>query len=446
MIEILVDTLSEPSARGLADAFSRAVRDGAVLPGQRLPSIRATAKALQLSPTTVSAAWRLLQQANMIVTDGARGTVVAGGTGQGPVRFGNAIQDKINFATNLSSGLPDPLLLPDLAPSLRRLGRGNTVESFLAAPIIPELDALLRTTWPNEPDHLTIADGVTDALDLITMTLLQYGDRVAVENPTYPPLLDLLDSIGAKAVPLALDDEGPTSESVAAAAAAGVRVVFLQARAHDPLGIGLSESRAKALTQILNERDLVIVELDLWGVLSSEPLVSLSSSLATKTIHLRGYSDSHGPDLRLAALGGPAALMERLIKRRHLGQGWTSRLLQRLLLDLLTHAEPAKVVGKARKTYRERRRALTNELVKRGIAIVGDDGPTVWVPVENETVALMILASQGIGVAPGSPHLVEPASHDHIAITISRLAPEDAGEIASAVAMAARPAALGVTR
>ena len=382
----------------------------------------------------------------MIVTDGARGTVVAGGTGRGPVRFGNTIQHKINFATNLSSGLPDPLLLPDLAPSLRRLGHVNDIEGFLAAPIIPELDALLRTSWPNEPDHLTISDGVTDALDLITMTLLRYGDRVAVENPTYPPLLDLLDSIGAKTFALTMDDGGPTPESVAAAAAAGARVVFLQTRAHDPLGIGVSQIRVSALSKILNERDIVVVELDLWGLLSSGPMFSLSVPLASKTIHLRGYSDSHGPDLRLAALGGPAELMERLIKRRHLGQGWTSRLLQRLLLDLLTHAEPAKVVDKARKTYQERRQALIGELAKRGIAIAGGDGPTVWVPVENETVALMILASQGIGVAPGSPHLVEKTSSDHIAITITRLATEDAVAIAAAVTMAAHPAALDAAR
>ncbi|MGP3533307.1 aminotransferase class I/II-fold pyridoxal phosphate-dependent enzyme [Microbacterium sp. RD1] len=446
MIEILVGSITEMSARGLADAFSRAVRDGTIKPDQRVPSIRSTATALGLSPTTVSAAWRLLQQANLIYTDGARGTIVAGGTGQGPVRFGSAIQYKAEFAVNLSTGLPDPDLLPDLAPSLNRVGRPGAVEGFLAAPIVPELDRELRTDWPNDPELITIADGVTDALDLITMTFLRFGDRVAVENPTYPPLLDLLDSIGARAIPLKLDAEGVTGDSVAAAVEAGARAIFLQCRAHDPIGVGLSPRRAKDLARLLRGREVMVFELDLWGPLSPEPLVSVSAYLPDQAVYLRGFSDAYGPDLRLAALGGPSSLMGPLIGRRHLGQGWTSRLLQRLLLDLLTQDGPQRAVERARDVYRERRQALVAELQKHGISVLGDDGPMVWVPVQNESAALMVLASQGIGVAPGSPYLTRPEVSSHIAVTTAVLRPDDAPGIAAAIARAARPATIGPAR
>ena len=443
MIEVLATRMSDRSARGLADAFSRAVRDGQILPGQRLPSIRSTAKSLGLSPTTVSAAWRLLQRANLIHTDGARGTVVASGAGQGPVRYGRATQYQASFATNLSSGLPDPRLLPHLGPSLRRIGNGEVLESFLASPILAELEECLRSDWPTTPDRITITDGATDALDLITMTFLQFGDRVAVENPSYPPLLDLLDAIGARSVPLDLDAYGPTTESVSAAVEAGARAVFIQPRAHNPAGVCLNDERASRLATVLRQHEALVVEFDLYGAISSAPLVSLSPRLGDKTIHIRGFSASHGPDLRLAAVGGPSALLEPLIRRRHLGQGWTSRLLQRLLLDLLTEDEPRQKVERARSAYRDRRRALCDHLARFNIAVMGSDGLTAWVPVENEAVALMILASQGIGVAPGSPYLVKPELGDHIAITVGLLPPEETPHIAAAVGSAAQPRTIG---
>ncbi|WP_165949188.1 hypothetical protein [Kribbella turkmenica] len=69
-----------------------------------------------------------------------------------------------------------------------------------------------------------------------------------------------------------------------------------------------------------------MVEFDLGGGIATTPIVSLGARVPDKTVHIREYSESHGPGLRLAAVGGPVAVMEQLIRRRHLGQGWTSRL------------------------------------------------------------------------------------------------------------------------
>ncbi|WP_165949190.1 GntR family transcriptional regulator [Kribbella turkmenica] len=76
-------------------------RAGTVVPGERLPSIRTVARGLNLSPTTVSAAWRLLARANLIHPDGARGTVVAEGAGQGPVRHRRALLYEAKFEVDL---------------------------------------------------------------------------------------------------------------------------------------------------------------------------------------------------------------------------------------------------------------------------------------------------------------------------------------------------------
>lgn len=443
MIEAVKEELTELSARGLADAFSRAVRAGAVVPGQRLPSIRAVARDLGLSPTTVSAAWRLLARANLIHSDGARGTVVTDGAGRGPARHRRALQYQARFETDLSTGLPDPTLLPDLGPSLRRVPHGGSLDSFLAEPIVPELRDHLLEDWPTPAQILTMADGATDALDLIAMTFLQYGDRVAVEHPCYPPMLDLLEAAGARIVPLEMDAGGPTVDSLSEAIDARVCAVFLQPRAQNPTGVTLDAERAERLARVLRGNDVLVVEFDLSSDIASTPLHTVGRHVAEMTIHIRAFSESHGPDLRLAAVGGPAELLEPVISRRHIGQGWTSRLLQRLLLDMLTHEEPKRQVAAARAEYARRRRTLVAELGRQGVAVGGADGIIVWVPVENEAAALMLLSSHGIGVAPGGPYLLRPDAAPHLAVTAGLLPEEHAPDIAAVLARSATPSRPG---
>src|SRR5665647_1851133 len=91
-ISAIEERLELPSARGLAQAVSRAVRDGALAPGAKLPPIRAVATQLGLSPTTVSAGWALLARSGAIRTDGRRGTPIAGLQDPAPGRYRRALE------------------------------------------------------------------------------------------------------------------------------------------------------------------------------------------------------------------------------------------------------------------------------------------------------------------------------------------------------------------
>ena len=83
---------------------------------------------------------------------------------------------------------------------------------------------------------------------------------------------------------------------------------------------------------------MTVIEDDHAGDISSAPAVSVGQFLPDRTVHVSSFSKSHGPDLRLAAIGGPPALVAAVADRRLLGPGWSSRLLQAVLLDLLTVA------------------------------------------------------------------------------------------------------------
>jgi DNA-binding transcriptional MocR family regulator len=183
------------------------------------------------------------------------------------------------------------------------------------------------------------------------------------------------------------------------------------------------------------------VEVDSAAGLSSATLASIGRWRPGHTAYIRSFSKSHGPDLRLAALSAPPALHRAITARRELGQGWSSRLLQQVLLGLLTSAAAQAEVARATTAYAARRAHVVDALAARGIAVPGTEGINIWVPVHDETAAVVRLASQGIGVAPGAPFRLgppdgAPAGGGHLRVTVGA-AGDDLDALADALADAA---------
>ncbi len=180
----------------------------------------------------------------------------------------------------------------------------------------------------------------------------------------------------------------------------------------------MSVGRAAELAALLGPTDILVVEDDSAGAIAQTAAVSLGRLLPERTVHIRGFSKSHGPDLRLAAISGPAEVIDPLVERRFLGQGWSSRLLQATLLGLLTSPMSVAQVDAAREEYARRRRLVIAALAERGVAVGGADGLNIWLPVRDEAAALIRLASQGIGAAAGGPFSVLPGSGAHLRVTV----------------------------
>jgi DNA-binding transcriptional MocR family regulator len=442
MLDDLKQRLVDVSARGLAEAVGRAVGDGALRPGAKLPPVRQVAAALHLSPTTVSAAWQLLRRSGTIRTDGRRGTIVAEDRLSGPGRYRAALRGRSGFALDLSTGVPDPSLLPPL-PALAGLSPAPT--SYLDEPVLPELAALLRASWPYPPERLAVFDGAMDAIDHVASSLLRIGDRAVVENPCFPPLLDLLDTLGVQVIGADTDASGMRPDQLAAALAHRPAAVFLQPRALNPTGASWSASRAASLAAVLAQTPQVYaVEDDSAGDVSSSALHSVGSHLPRQTVHVRSFSKSHGPDLRLAAVGAPAAVLDPILERRLLGQGWTSRLLQHLLLTLLTDPASIEAVVAARTEYARRRRLIVAALAASDISVFPGDGLNLWLPVVDEQAALISLAGAGIAAAAGTAFTVG-AGTPHLRVTVGLIA-DDHASIAARLAEAAHAPAPAVPR
>jgi DNA-binding transcriptional MocR family regulator len=417
ILSALEERMDQPTARGLAHAVSRAIRDGILPAGTKLPPIREVATQLALSPTTVSAGWALLARSGTLRSDGRRGTTVADPLGPSNTRYRRALEGQAGFALDLSTGVPDAALLPSLGRALRRLTTAGTPGSYLDEAVLPELREVLLDEWPYVASDISIVDGAMDALDLIVRTAIRFGDRVIVEHPCFPPLLDLLDSIGADVVGVPLDAEGMRPDLLAAALASPAAAVVLQPTAQNPSGVSTTADRARALAALIDRAGTIVIEDDSAGAIASTAAISLGRWTPERTVHIRSFSKSHGPDLRLAAVSGPAQLIHNVLARRQLGQGWSSRLLQRILLSLLTDEGSRAEVKQAQHEYARRRAALVDALAERGVDVGGTDGINIWVPVHDEAAALIRLASQGIGVTPGSPFAVLPGMPGHIRVT-----------------------------
>jgi len=436
MWQELVDAVDDRSAKGIALALSTGIDRGLLRPGERLPPIRHAARDLEVAPATISAAWSHLARAGLIETDGRRGTRVREAS-VGPRRYRRALDTAAGWRVDLSTGLPDPRLLPDLHAAMHRVPRDRTAHSYLEDPVVPALREVLETSWPYAAESLTVVDGAMDAHSQLVAAHLRFGDRVAVEQPCFPPLLDLLEMAGVVPLGVAYDDQGPVVADVAAALAAGAKALFFQPWGQNPSGQSLSAGRAADLAAALQGRDVVVVEDDASaGNISGQP-VSLGAHLPGQTVLVRSFSKTHGPDLRLAAIGGPASVVDPVVERRYLGQGWSSRLVQSILLDLLTDERSRSLVVESQRTYAARTDALADALAARGVVVPGRDGINVWVPVAEQGAALLHLAAAGVRAASGDPFWISAPASDHIRVTT---APIDAGydDLAALVVGAAR--------
>lgn len=405
----LAARISEPSAMGISAAVARLVRTGELAPQTRLPTVRALATRLGVSPATVSTAWTALRKQRVVDGGGRRGIWVREGLPVArPARYENITNLWPGRTLNLSYAVPDPELLPDLGPALAKAMDDPDLHSYERVTISSPLRRAAAATWPFPTENWLAVGGGYEGINLLLATTVVHGDYVAVEDPATPRLLDIIDQIGARAVPVETDASGPVPASLAIAMRKQPAAFVYEPRTSSRLGASLTEGRRDQLARVLSTGTPLVIEDDGLGELSDAPYHGMAPLLPHSTVLVRTYSKSHSPDLRLAVMGGAAAPLERARLYRQFGTGWTSRILQNalawMLLDPACHAR----ITTARETYAERRQALLRLLADRGVTNANETGLAIWVSVLNEREALLVLASHGIAVAGGADSRTRP--------------------------------------
>ncbi|MFE0508911.1 aminotransferase class I/II-fold pyridoxal phosphate-dependent enzyme [Streptomyces sp. NPDC058964] len=431
-------TFSGQGAAEIAASIERAIGQGALAPGAALPPQRELAAELGVNPNTVAAAYRRLRERGVIETGGRRGSRVR----PRPVTTArDAIRLEVPAGVrDVSAGNPDVALLPPLGEALAEAAARHARHPMLYGqpPIDDELGRLARAAFdadgvPDGPVGLT--SGALDAIERALVAHLRPGDVVAVEDPGWGSLFDLVPGLGLRTRPVGVDDEGPLPHEVDAALRHGARALVVTGRGQNPTGAAVSAARAAELRAVLRDHPHVLVIDDdhAYG-LTGLPLHPLAGSTEHWML-VRSTAKAYGPDLRLGVLTGDPVTVDRIRGRYRLGPGWVSHLLQHTVAHLWrTETLDLAAVSSS---YAARREGLVRALAERGITAHGRSGMNVWVPVPDETGVVTRLLQAGWAVAPGARFRL--GSAPGIRVTVSPLAVHEVPGLADAIAAAVRP-------
>ena len=427
-------TIRGTGAEAIATDVEEAISAGALPPGAELPAIRELAGRLGVNANTVAAAYRLLRERGAVETAGRRGTRVRDRPATTPRSLRGIVVPP--GVRDLSTGNPDPALLPIGAAQLPRSRRPAPV-LYGEPAVSPELAERARAALTADgvsAEHLAVTAGALDGIERVLTAHLRPGDRVAVEDPGWANLLDLLAALGFSVEPVRVDDVGPLAADVARALRRGARAVVVTTRAQNPTGAAVSSARAIELRQLLADHaDVLLIEDDHCAGIAGAPL----HTLAGTTQHwafVRSAAKAYGPNLRLALLAGDRRTVERVHGRLRLGPGWVSHLLQDLAVSLWRDNAATRLVHKAEAGYTRNRTLLRAALADRGVTSHGRSGLNVWIPVPDETVAITRLLSAGWAAAPGTRFRI--GTPPGMRITVANLVAGEIDPLADAVAEA----------
>ena len=392
-----------------------------------MPAVRALAAELEVSPATVAAAYRTLKQRGLVSANRRRGTIVAA---QPPLRVIGGPPLPAN-TRDLASGNPDPAMLPPLGPAFARL---SAEHKLYGGPIrLPQLVELAEADFSADgiDGDIAVVGGALDGIERVLQTQLRPGDRVVVEDPSWPRIVDLLYALGLEPEPARVDERGLVPEALARALKGGAKALIATPRGQNPTAAALDAERGRGLREVLaGEPGVLVVEDDYVAAVAGAPYVGIHGASERWAV-IRSLSKVLGPDLRVAPMAGDPLTISRVEGRQLLGPGWVSHVLQQTAAHLWSKATD-KLLARAERTYAERRAALVEALAGHGIAAQGASGLGVWVPVAEEAATVQQLLERGWAVSPGERYRFHTSPG--IRITTTDLEQNEAQTLAAALA------------
>lgn len=428
------------SAGEISDSVRRLVGAGMLQPGDLVPPIRDLATELGVHRNTVAAAYRMLVTAGVAETHGRRGTVIASLPRlEGETAAGSGLVD-------LSSGNPDPALLPDTEAALTRLG--YRMRMYGSPAVDPRLARWARSSLAPQLDRpfvVSVTHGSVDAVERLLTAHLTRGDLVALEDPCFYASEGTVRLNGFRTAAVPVDTEGMEPAALRTALDAGARAVIVTPRAHNPTGVSVTAERARELRSVLRRYPhVLVIEDDHFSAISRHPYHRVTPSTAQRWALVRSVAKFLGPDLRVAVVASDQRTADRLGSRLRPGATWVSHLLQQLTASLLESDAVACQLGNARQAYAARIDSLREALASAGVdAPFPTDGLNVWVPVPHGSAAVVAaLRDAGWSVRDGAPFRTPTSRSPHgVRITASTLTEPQARDFARCLAEVRRSVA-----
>jgi GntR family transcriptional regulator/MocR family aminotransferase len=372
--------------------FRAAIIDGRLKPGLRLPSTRVLATTYSVSRNTAVAAYDLLLSEGYVTVRRGSGTVVAESLPHhkrsrpssradaerrlNPYWRGRDLKaqrdpkDPPRIAFHV--GAPDLVSFPyavwhrlsgRVARQLRAgLRLDTTPQGYLALREAIARHVSFARAVSCGPEDIVVTTGAQQAFDLLARVFATpAGTTVAIENPGYPPLREAFAALGARIVPVPIDDEG----LVVARLPERPGVICVTPSHQFPLGSVMSARRRADLLDFSQQRGCIVIEDDYDGEFRfvDRPLDALQTLDRSQSVFYVGtFSKCLLPDLRLGYIVAPAWARSALVAAKAVSDGWSSFQAQATLSLFIKEGHLSRHVRKMRRVYGRRRHLILESL------------------------------------------------------------------------------------
>lgn len=421
----------------IAERLARAILDGDLQPGERLPAGRDLARLAHTTPVTINQAFRRLREKGLVVSRVGSGTYVAGMAA--PADAEETVPDFIH----LDRREPPPSLFPTevIRRIMDRILDEEGGEAFAYgepggyAPLRDVLlSHLIDEGFATANRDLVVFSGAQQALSLLLRSHVQPGDWVLVERPTYPGLLRLLERSGARVEAVDTGPEGPDPDQIEhILRARPIRLFYTMPVYHNPTGFCWSAERQRRIARLCEERGVTLVEDDALSALDygagPQRPVSVNAPACRNVVHIRSFSLLLMPGFRLGFCLAPRDLANTLKRAKEqadlLSSGFFQRVLCRFISEGHLKRHLAVIEPYYRDLFQQALAAARSILEPAGFGIsppVG--GPSLWCRLPAGIVPAAFLRAcirAGVGVRPGTDYAPNEATADSIAVDFGRL-------------------------
>jgi 2-aminoadipate transaminase len=293
-------------------------------------------------------------------------------------------------------------------------------------------------------DNVLITNGSQQALDLIAKLLINRGDRILVESPTYLGALQAFDLMGAEYVSVPIDRQGLQTRLLEGALRSGPKFMYVLPNFQNPGGVTLSEDRRRELVSLSDKYGIPIVEDDPYGQLRYEgehikPLLVLDRMNVERdpgyhlgnVIYLSTFSKVLAPGLRLGWIVAPPDVITKLVQLKQAADLHTSTFAQMVMYEAARDGFLEEHVKLIRQCYKERRDAMLAALQDFFPPEVTwthpQGGLFLWVtmPAGVDCMRLFDEAIRhNVAFVPGQPFFAEGDAGSHMRLNFSNATPD----------------------
>jgi 2-aminoadipate transaminase len=293
--------------------------------------------------------------------------------------------------------------------------------------------------------QVMVANGSMEAAAMLFMHLLEPGDRVVVEQPTYDRTLLLLQRAGVELVPVPLEADGIDVGALETALAEGpVKLAHVIPNFHNPAGCTLSAEKRVRIVELAAEHGFWVFEDDPYRELpfEGEALETmLSIDRAERVIHASSFSKTVSPGVRVGYLAGPAAEIATLAKQANETYISPNMLAEAVVLELCRSGGLDRNIEFVKGALRDRRDALVSALreqIPEAEFVVPAGGYFLWLDLAEGTDTRELLAAakgEGVAFVAGTDFMIDGGVNS-LRLSFASVPPERIPEGISRIARA----------